>query len=79
MLQEKRHKKLFSQAGYKQFAKDLKLLTIGEPALLRDFSSAKDKHNKWISGKVLERFFDRSCVVLNEKTGKIVKKKPCDY
>ena len=78
VLQEKLKKKLVSQDNYNQSAKDLKPLLIGEPVLLRDFGAAKDKYNKWMTGKVLERLSDRSYAVLNDETGNVIRRNRVD-
>ena len=78
VLQEKLKKKLFSQDNYNQSAKDLKPLVIGKPVLLRDFGAAKDKYNKWMTGKVLERLSGRSYAVLNDETGNVIRRNRID-
>lgn len=78
VLPEKSKKKLMTQDSYNQSAKDLKPLVVGEPVLLRDFSAAKDKYNKWMTGKVLERLSDRSYTILNDDTGNIIRRNRID-
>ena len=78
VLEEKQKKKLVSQANYNKSAKDLEPLVIGSPVLLRDFSATKDKWNRWMAGKVIERLSDRSYTVLNEETGNIIRRNRVD-
>lgn len=72
VLQEKLHK---SPAGYKKSVEDPNPLA---PVPLRKFSAATDRHNKWMTGKVLERLSDRSYAVLNEETGNIIRRNRVD-